>query len=110
MLPEGLAAELDARRWSLPPVFRWLAERGRVAPAEMARTFNCGIGMVAIVAPGDEDRIAQILERQASVSPRSAASCRAATAPGTRIAGIGGGVARLKVGVLISGRGSNLRR
>jgi phosphoribosylformylglycinamidine cyclo-ligase len=54
VLPEGLAAELDARAWRLPPVFRWLAETAGIARAEMARTFNCGIGMVAAVAP---DRI-----------------------------------------------------
>ena len=51
VLPEGLAAEIDAASWTLPPVFRWLAENGRIGPEEMARTFNCGIGMVAVVAP-----------------------------------------------------------
>ena len=53
VLPDRLAAELDAARWELPPVFRWLAEAARIERNEMARTFNCGIGMVAIVAPGD---------------------------------------------------------
>ena len=52
VLPDRLAAELDATRWPLPPVFRWLAETAKIARGEMARTFNCGIGMVAIVAPG----------------------------------------------------------
>jgi phosphoribosylformylglycinamidine cyclo-ligase len=52
VLPNHLAAEIDATRWSLPPVFRWLAESAKIARDEMARTFNCGIGMVAIVAPG----------------------------------------------------------
>ena len=109
VLPDGLACR--ARRTALDacrPSSAGLPRRGRVAPAELARTFNCGIGMVAIVAPGDEDRIAQILERHGErvttigrVEPRG-------DGPGTRIAGIGGGVARLKVGVLISGRGSNL--
>ncbi len=51
VLPEGLAAEIDARRWPLPPVFAWLSRAGGVADAEMARTFNCGIGMVLVVAP-----------------------------------------------------------
>src|SRR5580658_912053 len=51
VLPDGVAAELDARRWPLPAVFRWLAESGGIAALEMARTFNCGIGMVAVVAP-----------------------------------------------------------
>jgi phosphoribosylformylglycinamidine cyclo-ligase len=51
VLPDALAAELDARRWPLPPVFRWLAETAPIARPEMARTFNCGIGMIAVVAP-----------------------------------------------------------
>jgi phosphoribosylformylglycinamidine cyclo-ligase len=53
VLPDHLAAAIDATRWELPPVFRWLAESARIARGEMARTFNCGIGMVAIVAPGE---------------------------------------------------------
>jgi phosphoribosylformylglycinamidine cyclo-ligase len=61
VLPEGLAAELDARTWTLPPVFRWLAETAGIARAEMARTFNCGIGMVAVVAPAAVDRVAAAL-------------------------------------------------
>ncbi len=50
VLPDGTRAVLDARRWPLPPVFRWLARLGRVAPAEMLRVFNCGIGMALVVA------------------------------------------------------------
>jgi phosphoribosylaminoimidazole (AIR) synthetase len=42
---------LDATAWPVPAVFRWLGEVGGVAPQEMARTFNCGIGMVLVVAP-----------------------------------------------------------
>ena len=55
VLPAGTAAEVDAGSWELPPVFRWLAERGPVAPDELRRTFNCGIGMVAVVDPSDVD-------------------------------------------------------
>ena len=61
VLPDGCAAEIDASRWPLPPVFRWLAETAGIAPAEMARTFNCGIGMVAVVAPDQADFVAQAL-------------------------------------------------
>jgi len=50
VLPEGLAAELDARRWQRPAVFNWLSRSGGVADAEMARTFNCGIGMMLVTA------------------------------------------------------------
>ena len=50
VLPEGLGARLTAD-WPRPAVFGWLAEAGRIAEDEMFRTFNCGIGMAAIVAP-----------------------------------------------------------
>ncbi|MGC2856704.1 phosphoribosylformylglycinamidine cyclo-ligase [Novispirillum sp. DQ9] len=49
VLPESVAAELDVSALPLPPVFRWLAETGGVGAAEMARTFNCGVGMVVVV-------------------------------------------------------------
>ena len=49
VLPEGLGVTLDAGAWELPPVFCWLMEAGEVAPAEMLRTFNCGIGLVLVV-------------------------------------------------------------
>ena len=49
MLPDDTRAVLDARRWPLPPVFRWLAGLGGVAPAEMLRVFNCGVGMALVV-------------------------------------------------------------
>lgn len=49
VLPDGLAAEIDASAWPLPPVYAWLVDIG-VAPAELAATFNCGIGMIAVVA------------------------------------------------------------
>ncbi len=48
-LPDGLGAEIDLNAWDLPPVFGWLAKEGGLAEAEMLKTFNCGIGMVAIV-------------------------------------------------------------
>jgi phosphoribosylformylglycinamidine cyclo-ligase len=63
VLPDGLAAELDARLWPLPPVFRWLAATGRILPAEMARTFNCGIGMVAVVATDAVESVTAALAR-----------------------------------------------
>ncbi len=56
VLPDTLQARLDARHWPLPPVFAWLAAQGKITPHEMARTFNCGIGMIAVVAA---DRVAE---------------------------------------------------
>jgi phosphoribosylformylglycinamidine cyclo-ligase len=63
VLPPGLRAQIDAGSWQFPPLFGLLKDGGSVAPEEMARTFNCGIGMVAIVAPADAEAvIARIAE------------------------------------------------
>jgi phosphoribosylformylglycinamidine cyclo-ligase len=53
VLPDGLGVALDANDWELRPVFRWLAQAGGITSGELARTFNCGIGMIAIV-PADK--------------------------------------------------------
>lgn len=60
VLPKGVAVELDAARWEMPEVFRWLAQVGQVTPLEMARTFNCGIGMVAVVSADRVNDLASI--------------------------------------------------
>jgi phosphoribosylamine--glycine ligase/phosphoribosylformylglycinamidine cyclo-ligase len=49
-LPVSLGARIDVARWALPPVFRWVMHAGEIVPGEMARTFNCGIGLVLVVA------------------------------------------------------------
>jgi phosphoribosylformylglycinamidine cyclo-ligase len=61
VLPKTLAAELDAACWTLPPVFRWLATTAGLDHHEMARTFNCGIGMVVVATADAADRIASCL-------------------------------------------------
>jgi phosphoribosylformylglycinamidine cyclo-ligase len=53
MFPEGLAARIEAARWPRPPIFDWLQREGNVATDEMHRVFNCGIGLIIVVAPGD---------------------------------------------------------
>ena len=58
VLPAGLAVEIDPAAWPLPDVFSWLAEAGALPPAELARTFNCGIGM-AVIADADRSAEAQ---------------------------------------------------
>jgi len=52
VLPDGCHAVIDAGRWDLPAIFTLLQEGGRIAPEEMARTFNCGIGMAVIASEG----------------------------------------------------------
>ncbi len=61
VLPEGLGAEVDLASWSLPPVFAWLQTAGGVEEAEMLRAFNCGIGMVAVVAADRAAAVAAVL-------------------------------------------------
>ena len=61
VLPESLAARLDSAAWEVPVVFRWLADSGGVTPEEMARTFNCGIGMVIAVAPDAAETVGRTL-------------------------------------------------
>ncbi|MBL6941514.1 MAG: phosphoribosylformylglycinamidine cyclo-ligase [Rhodospirillales bacterium] len=60
VLADGLGADLDAAAWDLPPVFDWLARAGGIAENEMARTFNCGIGMAVIVASSQAEELAQV--------------------------------------------------
>ncbi|MGZ5038057.1 MAG: phosphoribosylformylglycinamidine cyclo-ligase [Usitatibacter sp.] len=50
VLAEGLCARLEASRWPRPAIFDWLQKKGHIEDAEMHRTFNCGIGMVVVVA------------------------------------------------------------
>jgi phosphoribosylformylglycinamidine cyclo-ligase len=61
VLPRGVRAELDRGTWTPAPVFSMIAQRGRVDRAEMERTFNMGVGMVAVVEPEDVDRALAVL-------------------------------------------------
>lgn len=61
VIPQGLLAEIDRGTWTPAPVFGMIAQRGRVDRVEMDRTFNMGVGMVAIVAPEDTDRALAVL-------------------------------------------------
>jgi len=57
ILPAGCHARIDAAAWPQSPLFAWLQAQGRIEPGELARTFNCGIGMALCVAPG---RVAEL--------------------------------------------------
>ncbi|KAI9922898.1 hypothetical protein PsorP6_000162 [Peronosclerospora sorghi] len=60
VLSEDLAVDIDCSSWSLPPVFKWLQKMGTLSNAELARTFNCGIGMVLLLS---EDNAAEVIRR-----------------------------------------------
>ena len=103
MLPEGAGAEIDLDAWALPAVFGWLREEGGIADAEMLKTFNCGIGMVAVVAPERAEALAEVLAAAGEAvdgdRPRRARGGRAL---------FGASVSRRRVAILISGGGSNM--
>ncbi|MGH8761924.1 MAG: phosphoribosylformylglycinamidine cyclo-ligase [Nitrosospira sp.] len=61
VLPEDVAAVLQKGKWEMPPLFGWLQQQGNVADSEMHRVFNCGIGMVLIVAPELADTAIKLL-------------------------------------------------
>ncbi|SFP75764.1 phosphoribosylformylglycinamidine cyclo-ligase [Amycolatopsis arida] len=61
VMPRGLVATLERGTWTPAPVFALIAQIGRVAAVEMEKTFNMGVGMVAVVAPEDVDRALAVL-------------------------------------------------
>jgi phosphoribosylformylglycinamidine cyclo-ligase len=64
VLPEGLGVRIDLARVEILPVFRWLPSQGGIAEPEMLRTFNCGVGMIALVEPAQADAVAAVLKRE----------------------------------------------
>ena len=61
VLPDGTVARVDLGRWTLPAVFAWMRENGRIDDAELLRTFNCGIGMTLVVPPDQAETAIGIL-------------------------------------------------
>jgi phosphoribosylformylglycinamidine cyclo-ligase len=61
VLPDTCSAEINLSTIAVPPVFSWLAKTGGVARNEMLRTFNCGIGMIVVVAPENAEVVATAL-------------------------------------------------
>jgi len=84
MFPDDVAAHVETSRWPRPPIFGWLQRAGNVAPEEMHRVFNCGIGMVLVVGPEVADaalaRLAGLGETPYAIGT---VKQRAPDAPGT---------------------------
>ena len=57
VLPQGTTAVIERSSWEVPPIFRWLAQNGRIAEAEMFRTFNMGIGLIVVTARDRADAL-----------------------------------------------------
>ena len=70
ILPGGTGAVVARSAWKVPPIFQWLQRTGEVADAEMLRTFNMGIGLIIVCAPGDAEAVLHAVadagERQAT--------------------------------------------
>jgi phosphoribosylformylglycinamidine cyclo-ligase len=62
VLPHGLHALVDAAAWPQPRLMAFLQAQGNIEPEEMARTFNCGVGMAVVVAPAAADGVKTALE------------------------------------------------
>jgi formyltetrahydrofolate-dependent phosphoribosylglycinamide formyltransferase len=83
-LPEGCAAEIDLKAWTVPPIFQLLQQHGAIAREEMFRAFNMGVGLVIVCTSRDAERVLNTLM-------------------------LGGEPNAFRLGILISGRGSNLQ-
>jgi phosphoribosylformylglycinamidine cyclo-ligase len=57
VIPERLGIRLDRGSWAMAPIFDWLREQGDLEEREMLRTFNCGVGLVVVVRPGDAESV-----------------------------------------------------
>lgn len=64
VMEHGFAAKIDLDRLKVPEIFKWLAKSGGINAEEMLRTFNCGIGMVVIVAEGQAAQVAAVLQSE----------------------------------------------
>jgi len=70
VLPKDLSVRIELARVPVLPVFKWLAATGGIAESEMLRTFNCGIGMIVVVAPDKADAVADVFGREGETVTR----------------------------------------
>jgi phosphoribosylformylglycinamidine cyclo-ligase len=87
VMPEELVATIDRETWTPQPVFDLVRRVGSVAQADLERTLNCGVGMVAVVAPEDADRAVALLDGYGVRSWICGDVTPAAGAPGNRAGG-----------------------
>jgi phosphoribosylformylglycinamidine cyclo-ligase len=90
VLPDELAGEIDLGAWALPPLFHWLGRAGLVEPRELARTFNCGIGMMLVVDPAGVEAVTAALTGagEAGARPIGRVRQRRAGEPGAVLTGL----------------------
>ncbi len=86
VMPDQLAATIDRSTWSPQPIFDLVRQVGQVDQADLERTLNCGVGMVALVEPGDVDRAVSVLDGY-GVKAWAAGEVVAAEEPGAPVGG-----------------------
>jgi phosphoribosylformylglycinamidine cyclo-ligase len=89
VLPDGVIARIDPASWRAPALFRWLHEAGQITPDEMLRVFNCGIGMVLVVAASSADAAVRHLEEQGETVYRLGELARGDGPARVEVTGIG---------------------
>jgi phosphoribosylformylglycinamidine cyclo-ligase len=62
VIPEGLSAEIDLSTLRIPPIFKYIKEKGRITDEEMLKTFNCGAGFLLVVEPSAAPEITQSIK------------------------------------------------
>jgi phosphoribosylformylglycinamidine cyclo-ligase len=68
ILPNGTKAVIEKKKWPRPEIFKWLQQAGKVAEDEMLRVFNCGIGMVIVLAPEKAEAAMMLLKREGELA------------------------------------------
>nr|NP_001285698.1 GART trifunctional enzyme, isoform C [Drosophila melanogaster]NP_523497.2 GART trifunctional enzyme, isoform A [Drosophila melanogaster]AAF52474.2 GART trifunctional enzyme, isoform A [Drosophila melanogaster]AHN54213.1 GART trifunctional enzyme, isoform C [Drosophila melanogaster] len=119
VLRKDLAVRLDANKFQLPPVFAWLAAAGNISSTELQRTYNCGLGMVLVVAPTEvEDVLKELRYPQRAAVVGEVVARKDPKKSQVVVQNFEASLARTqkmlsqrrkRVAVLISGTGSNLQ-
>ncbi|XP_015111471.1 trifunctional purine biosynthetic protein adenosine-3 [Diachasma alloeum] len=126
ILPEGVGVVIDADKWRILPVFGWLAATGGISEGEMLRTFNCGVGGVIVCGAEDQERVLEVLQGQGAAVIGAVRGLGAEGGERVVVENFGRSLARemrghvpavvrrleergKRVGVLISGSGTNLQ-
>jgi len=127
VLPRSASAHLDATKWTIPPIFKWLAKHGNVEAKEMLRTFNCGVGFVLITSSKDVRDVLLSLEQAGETAWNiGIVEKKSGSHEQVKVEGFISALEgfedydvinvdevshskRLRVGVLISGSGTNLQ-
>lgn len=120
VLPEHLAVQLNADEMIIPPVFGWLASKGNITNHELQRTFNCGVGLILVVASQHSEEILNQLKHKHDARLLGHVLSRQLTNPQVvidekkftrNLQNVQRNISlpKKRVGVLISGTGSNLQ-